>query len=309
MMVGLPGSGKSSIATEISTKTGAVIHASDQLRKELHRNDYCKETNQELFKILHKRIRNDLLERKSIIYDATNINSKKRKMFLHDLGKIKCRKVCILVATPYEVCLSQNTERTETVPEEVLKRMYMNWNTPYYYEGWDEIEIAGNWRSKDTIYGYVTSLDDFDQESSCHKLTLGEHLLKTHRELMKLIVGLGYGGQDSWTTSALTSAALLHDCGKPFVKTRVDTEEKNGEIYHTDNAHYYNHQYVGAYDSLFYNAMTQKEKLYRAVLIEKHMRPYDWKVSKKAREHDLNLMGEGLYGVIEMLHQADVLAH
>ena len=84
MMVGLPGSGKSTAARELSIRENAVLHSSDDLREELFGNADSQYRNDLLFQELHKRINRDLTDGKSIVYDATNLSYKKRKTFWKD---------------------------------------------------------------------------------------------------------------------------------------------------------------------------------------------------------------------------------
>ena len=71
MLAGLPGSGKSTYAEELVRKEGFVVHSSDKIREELGDvNDQSK--NEQVFTILHKRIKEDLRSGKNVIYDATN---------------------------------------------------------------------------------------------------------------------------------------------------------------------------------------------------------------------------------------------
>ncbi len=39
------------------------------------------------------------------------------------------------MATPFDKCCEWNDSRNRVVPYEVIKRMYKNWNTPYWFEG------------------------------------------------------------------------------------------------------------------------------------------------------------------------------
>ena len=124
MLVGLPGSGKSVKAQELSEHYNAAIFSSDSLREELFGDVNHQADNTKLFEELHKRIKNCLREGKSAIYDATNINYKRRMAFLSELVNIPCEKICVLIATPYEECLERNSKRERHVPEHVIERMY-----------------------------------------------------------------------------------------------------------------------------------------------------------------------------------------
>ena len=82
MMVGLPASGKSTYVKELAEEMRAVICSSDAIRKELCGDENSQDNNEEVFKLLHSRIKECLKKGVNVIYDATNINSKRRRAFL-----------------------------------------------------------------------------------------------------------------------------------------------------------------------------------------------------------------------------------
>ena len=63
------------------------------------------------------------------------------KAYLETIKKYDYIKTCIVVVTTYEECLERNKQRERTIPEFVIKKMYKNFNVPYYTEGWDKILI------------------------------------------------------------------------------------------------------------------------------------------------------------------------
>lgn len=300
MMIGLVGSGKSEQAKKLVAEYDAEIFSSDSLREEMFGDANHQADNDTLFKELYKRIRECLTFGKSAIYDATNISHKRRMEFLKSLNKIPCEKIAVLMATPYEVCLERNAQRERKVPEQVIKRMYLNFNIPFWHEGWDDIQIvysegAENYKGWDREW--IESVKNFNQDNSHHALSLGDHCW----EAVKYI--------DSntpcchTTSTELRHAAMLHDEGKMFTKGFYDAKGNPSE-----EAHYYSHEYCGAYNSLFYEMAC--DHLYVAQLIQWHMRPYlAWKQSEKAMQKDRNLLGETLFNDICLLHAADVYAH
>ena len=100
-----------------------------------------QEHNAEIFIELHRRCKELLLKQVNIIYDATNINQKKRTAFLRELNGIDCYKKAIVFATPYELCIENNSKRDRKVPEYVIKRMRENFHFPLYGEGFDKIKV------------------------------------------------------------------------------------------------------------------------------------------------------------------------
>jgi CRISPR/Cas system-associated endonuclease Cas3-HD len=152
------------------------------------------------------------------------------------------------------------------------------------------------------VPGTDRSLNDFvikhikyNQDNSHHTLSLGEHSLTVAHNFEKPM---------------LYYAGLLHDCGKPFTKSFTNYK---GEI--SEDAHYYGHECVGAYESLFFRYPDEDNinELDISILINLHMRPYFWEKDKehgeKTREKYRKLWGEELYQNVMKLHEADKKAH
>ena len=300
MTVGLPCSGKSEYAKNLAVEHNAEIFSSDSLREEMFGDVNHQADNEALFKELHKRIRECLASDKNAIYDATNINYKRRMEFLKSLNKILCEKIAILMATPYEICLERNAKRERKVPEEVIKRMYMNFWVPAKYEGFDNVQIVyseGTENSKGYPANWLDTVMDYDQGNSHHSLTLGQHCEKTWELMDERASTVGI------IDTSLRAAAILHDEGKPFTRTNIN---KKGEV--TEDAHYYNHEHISSYDSLFFSG--SHDKIYTACLIQWHMKPYlAWNESEKALNRDKKILGDKLFNHIMLLHECDVLAH
>ena len=299
MMCGLSGSGKSTVAKELAAKYNATIFSSDALREELFGDVNEQKRNQELFVELHRRIKECLRNGKSAIYDACNLNYKKRMAFLAELKNIQCSRICVLVATPYEECLRRNAVRDRKVPEYVIERQYRQFDVPcQYYEGWGRVDVVfPECLKRKSTLNFLNSVRDFSQDNPHHTLTLGEHCEATMDYLWEACRG------SDKRSVVLRRAGALHDCGKCFTKTFTNSK---GEP--TDVAHYYNHEHCGSYDSLFYGP--EEQALDVAVLIRWHMRPHTaWKSSEKSMWKDKRLWGERLFNDICLLHEADKYAH
>ena len=293
MLVGLPASGKSHKARELSQEYDAEIFSSDALREELFGDVNHQDNNHELFNELHRRIKDCLKSGKGAIYDACNISYKRRMAFLQELKNIPCEKICVLMATPYEECLKRNMERERKVPEEVIKRMYMNFTIPYWYEMWDDIQVEYSdfRRYYNKPYDFYKKYKDYNQHNSHHQLTLGEHCRQTAMKLAS-----------DYQPTKLVCAGYIHDCGKSECATYVN---KKGET--TKECHYYGHQYASGYNALFYD-YDFIDPLEVAIRVMWHMQPYFNKEEKTINKYK-KLWGEELYNDIMLLHKADEAAH
>jgi predicted kinase len=297
VMCGLAGSGKSEHAKREAEMNNMIICSSDSLREELYDDVNNQENNNELFTILHRRIKNYLKEGKSVIYDACNINSRRRRAFLSELKNIPCEKTCMIMATPFKTCCERNDRRERSIPYKEIKKMYLSWQTPYWFEGWNNIITYYDYDNSTLKNPYKWILDymEYDQCNHNHTLTLGEHCQKVASILRKYDMTLYYAGK-------------LHDCGKPFTKGYKDINGKTSK-----EAHYYSHDNVGAYESLFFDYSGDVKQLDVSVLINYHMYPYFWEKDiengKKTEEKYRKLWGEKMFNNIMILHEADVTAH
>lgn len=300
--VGIPGSGKSYWAETHKNELNAVIHSSDTIREELGDvNNQSK--NQKVFEILHKRVKDDLKAGKNVLYDATNLNRRRRMAFLREIQNIPCEKICVLFATPFEICCKNNAKRERKVPEEVLDRMYRSFEIPCKQEGWNGIQIVWWDYKKDKMkFNYAESIYDWSRvkhDNPHHSLSIGCHMLTAANLLLK---------EKCDRINLLYTALKLHDCGKIYTKKFVDSKGHPSET-----AHFFDHQNVGAYLSLFYlkeMGYTDEDIFYISLLINLHMKPFlSWNQSKKAEEKDRRLFGDEVINDVMLIHKYDVAAH
>ena len=319
MTVGLPGSSKSTWAEINKEKLNFTIHSSDAIREELGDvNDQSK--NDLVFNTLHKRIKEDLLNGKNVCYDATNLLRKRRMNFIsNELKNIPCEKVCVLFATPYEVCLKNNTNRERKVPEEVIERMVKNFDVPCKQEGWNDIQIVWwDYEKEGMKFDFKDDVEKWrsvSHDNPHHTLSIGDHMIKAHDWFVENGDVLTFDGLTFQKDDILLIyAIMMHDCGKAFTK-----EFKNSKGEPSETAHFYQHHCVGSYLSLFYlkdwrddgfTIFDENSILYISLLIGLHMNPFlKWKNSKKAEEKDRKLFGDKIIDSVLKLHQADLAAH
>jgi len=294
MIVGLPASGKSTLAKEISEDINAIILSSDQMRFELYGDVSVQAHNGEVFEELKKRLKQSLKNGDSVVYDSCNISHKRRKSLLDELKSIDCKKECCVMATPYLDCLRQNKLRDRFVPEYVVKKMYLSFFVPQYYEGWDEIYFEWNYNRADFFVDELSKKLNISQNNCHHTLTVLNHCIKCVDNV-----------EEQSSNVELQMAALFHDIGKPFTK-----QFKNFKGEETEDAHYYNHMNVSAYNSLFY--LNSRDYLDCSILnicnyIQWHMQPF-FMNTEKAKTKFIKLVGQQFYDNLMILHEADVTA-
>ena len=163
--------------------------------------------------------------------------------------------------------------------------MLSRWQTPFYGEGFDNIEIinpAENTYNKKTYWEEIAGkVKNFgSQKNPHHSLTLWEHCDKCEK-----IAFEKYGSQFP------SLAAAIHDYGKIYTQSFDEA----------GIAHYYQHENFSGY-----LALSMGFQLEVAQLVNYHMLYYNYKGGETVWQIRL---GEELWKKLEMLHDCDVLAH
>ena len=141
MMIGVPGSGKSFEAEKIAEREDAIIVSSDAIRGEIYGDESRQENPKRVFEIVDERVKVALESGKNVIMDATNINGRRRAEWVSKMRINGVEMIAVYVNTPLELCLERQNLRDRKVPEDVIRRMHNNLQSPAFSEGWDEIEV------------------------------------------------------------------------------------------------------------------------------------------------------------------------
>lgn len=299
MLVGVPGSGKSTYAEKliIQNKGNYISLSSDNFREKLFGNINEQNKNDIVFKEMKKETIKNLSNGKTVIYDATNIKRKNRISLLSEIKDYYNEATAIIFATPYEICISRNGKREREVPIHIIINMIKSFEVPMIQEGFNHIEIIypDEYNSL-KYYKYLKELyeesKNTEQGNPNHKLTIGNHMDKTFNNL----IASSYP-----TTYEICIATFYHDIGKIFTK---EYNEKKG--YYT----YYGHHHFGAYLSLYLlNEICDKNSLiYIAFLIENHMFNLLIEKDSKAYNKFINIFGEKIYEDISIINLCDIMA-
>lgn len=305
IMIGFPGSGKSSYARKYLLTNKSVYLSSDQIRVDMY--GFEDQThNSEVFERMKKETILALQNGFDVIYDATNLVRKRREALIKDI-KSKTQNIEInayLCCTPINIVLERNMTRTERhLPWDKLVQMIQNIEPPMYYEGFDNIYLIDGGMYND-IYDYnflIKKCSGYNQDNPHHYETLEEHI----KAVTKKAENLGKRLTLRNDAEILRQAARHHDFGKLYTKSFND---KKGHCV------YYSHEKVSTYLYLCHirkqnlidelNRVRLCDSHYQtAALILNHMEWYrreDMTPIKKLFNDD------DLYYMLELLHEADL---
>lgn len=286
VMVGLSGSGKSSVAKEIAENNfNTIIVSSDNIREELTGKVEDQSKNEEVFKVFHKRIREALENNTNVIANATNITMRSRRAIIENIKDIECNKIVYLIPKPFRQCKIDNLNRQHPVSEEVLDKQLRKFQIPFMEEGFDEgiIHYIHNKNRLDTLKMF-DNMEGFNQQNPHHTSTLADHCKNAY----ELFSRYGY-------PSKYNLAALLHDYGKLYCK----------ELDNDGVAHYCGHDSISSYMILEnFAEIFYKDVADMCFLINYHMMPFDW-TTEKSKERWKKRFGEYKYQMLLDFHECD----
>lgn len=133
-MIGIPGSGKSTIANQIPN---TVVISSDAIRKELYGAEEIQGNGKQVFDLVYKRIGEELAKGNDVVFDATNLTPRARKAVF----RFSAEHIAIYVRTNLGTCLTRNAARFRTVPKEIIFKMNGRLIPPSKLEGFKTIII------------------------------------------------------------------------------------------------------------------------------------------------------------------------
>ena len=296
MMIGLPGSGKSTIAKELAEIGDAKIFSSDEYRARLLGDENDQSKNELVFNTIHRDLMFHLMQGSNCIFDATNITMKDRKRALEVVKNLAVNKIAYFVNTPYRICILHDRDRSRSVGVDVINKFIAKFQFPQKFEGFDQI-IMHHHRSAEPNYDseaaayYLNKMKGFDQKNSHHLYSLDRHCGT-----------LAAYANNETHNNILTEAGYFHDIGKLFTQ-RIDDE---------GIAHYYNHDSIGAYEVASHPEITNLKSwddIYEMIFyINFHMRAHRDFCGAKAERKYRNLFGDRLFNNLMQFAEWDRLA-
>lgn len=134
LMCGIPASGKSTLADNISLHLDEAPTVSmDAIRELMFGTRKCQKNGDIIYGRSIAEVIFAFEDYDIVIYDATNRTAKARKQVVEDIQiYIDCDVYCVFMNTPIDIALERNADRDESiqVPPTVIRRMYNTLQPP-----------------------------------------------------------------------------------------------------------------------------------------------------------------------------------
>lgn len=255
IMVGIPGSGKTTLAIERFGLYGDSRYlSSDVIREELETND-----NAEVFQRMNHELMFELKSGNSrdIYYDATNVSRRRRRgLYINIKAWSRDTEINIIfVSVPLKTAIENNKNRSgkAKVPEDVILRMHRQLQVPRIGVDCDRFEVVGLPIFEDSFYGKSENIESVGdimnyvtgEWKSEISLTDTEHDCPPwHLEDVFTHINMAIKNSEGTTMKTIS---LFHDLGKGVCKVKGET----------GYATYRNHADVGAHYFLNYITLTR----------------------------------------------------
>ncbi|WP_254173631.1 ATP-binding protein [Planktothrix pseudagardhii] len=126
-MIGVPGSGKSTIAQQLAEITQGIIISTDRIREQLYGEEIIQGNWSEIEAEVLRQMETAIASSQPIIYDATNAYPRWRLELLEKIALISPEIprywMAWVLETPIEICKQWNQNRQRQVPEFVIEKM------------------------------------------------------------------------------------------------------------------------------------------------------------------------------------------
>jgi predicted kinase len=137
LLVGLPGSGKSTWTTG---RSGVL--SSDALRELLADDPNDQTIHVRVFRVLRDLLKHRLeLKRPVTHVDATNLTPNERRPYLKLAGLFACEIEAVFFDVPVSECIRRNRGRSRVVPDEVIAKMAERLVAPDIREGFSRVTV------------------------------------------------------------------------------------------------------------------------------------------------------------------------
>lgn len=133
---GLPASGKTTLSTQLANEYKIKLYQYDEFKKDL-KSQNSRQIHQRLYSLIVE----DLLTGCDVMLDDLYTCLEWRRSLLETIKDIPCKKILIVMTTPFEECIRRNSQRQgqSRLPDFIIKHLHGRYQPPSLDEGWDDI--------------------------------------------------------------------------------------------------------------------------------------------------------------------------
>ena len=158
IMVGLPGSGKSTVAKELSEFLNIPIVSTDQIRMDITGSEENFDRDGYIWSQVVPAKLNMALLRGDVVFDATNLTEHYRNELKRSLS-VPAEYVAVVVNTPVEECIQRQQLRERKVPSDRILEMNDTFVLPGPSENFSHIYMTDSTKGISMIFDEDKEID------------------------------------------------------------------------------------------------------------------------------------------------------
>ena len=126
LLVGIPASGKSTLARQLIAQTAFVHLNTDSIREELTGDEGCQDYEDQVWATFQARFDNALATGGSILVDNMNITRDKRRTMTIPAEKLGYKVKLVFLDVPLHICIERNKQRGRNLSEFTIMDRFMS---------------------------------------------------------------------------------------------------------------------------------------------------------------------------------------
>ena len=140
LLVGLSGSGKSTVANKFAAMHCIVLNP-DEFRQIVTGQEYYQPAEEFIWGIVKNTARYFLNRGHTVVIDALNHTIGSRAQWVNIAKAANATINCLIFDTPLSTCLDRNKNRQRQVPEHIIEKQMLSMVEPVINEGFDNITV------------------------------------------------------------------------------------------------------------------------------------------------------------------------
>lgn len=134
ILVGPPASGKSTWGKKFSADNQMVYVSTDEIRGQIGMGEGDQSVSAQAFDIARRKVREALKSNKSAMIDATSVNRKSRKDWIHIGRESDAFIIAVAFEVPIDELYRRDAQRSRHVGPEVIDKFVAKYERPSHQE-------------------------------------------------------------------------------------------------------------------------------------------------------------------------------
>ena len=145
LLCGMPGAGKTYFAKDFAEKNNYLYYSIDELYKQRNGNESNRANKFKIWMYFYELIHISEINERDIVVDTNAPTLFDRTEFLNWFPTFEHH--LIWINAPIDLCLENNRNRERVIPEDVMKKLFLNFEEPTMFTYTMSCRARSQWKS------------------------------------------------------------------------------------------------------------------------------------------------------------------